>query len=473
MADKEHDYNQGTYNGRDQSTLDKILDTQNILENVIPVGGSEEERNESRLNDLVDEDYKRPLKHTVKEQGVNVINHALPILMGYAAKKLTQRGLNKALTAIGSKAQPYVRDLMYSSKKIHKNPLEKADETAKSAKELAKGIYKEFSGEVNNYPRQLLREEVDDLKGIKDVVNKTKNGKDDPLVKAIKKDYDIYRDSAKGLARDAKKIRGLENSHDPVYRVIRALKMPEEFTEPLYKVLDDVAYNIEEQVAREKYMTYTKPKVVRSYENGTGRFTERIVDETKKRSLSNARKMAKKDPETVKRLEEFVNSKDFRDELARFTGGRLGSEIESKSLARGFEAGVSPILIGYAKHKLDNKKTDKTGAWDPETVRPYDDPSLEMTKGQKMFDNLKSIFDVNFSDNPRMYDMDVVDYLINEVNNTKPKWAQSQLDGLSDVEKIRFLRRISKGAYDNDNISYSDILKNIYYANKKEREGNK
>lgn len=455
----EHDYNQGTLNGRDQNIVDKITDTQNILEHVVPLPGSEEERNESRLNDLVDTEYHRPIHHTSKEAIAAIANHIAPVFLAKAAAKAKLKSGVRAYNLLKEKGPEYLEDVVQYMPDI-KPTKEVMKETAKEAgRNLAK-VRTSASNAFKSFKKGEFKEAVKDLGILNDTFGKASKaaGKKaetkEKMVKSVLNNFDDTIKEANKLQKATKTIDSMEHSYDPVYNLLRHINMPDDVKAPLYKMLSDKSDEIAETLAKEKYLK---------------------TPSGKRRPLKTAINLAKKDPEAIQRLGEYLSTGEFEKALNAAADIRFASNAGNKARAAFFET-VAPLEVAAGiKQGREAKNKDVSGSWDPESIMPYYDPSLEMTGTQKAFDNIKTFFDVNFSDNPRMYDMNVVDYLVDSVNNAteKPKWSKTQLDGLSDVEKIRFLRRIAKGYYDNDNISYKDVLKNIYYANKEDRKGNK
>ena len=459
MAEEKHDYNQGTLNGRDQNIVDKITDTQNILEHVVPLPGSEEERNESRLNDLVDEEYHRPLHHTSKEAIAAIANHIAPVFLAKAVAKNKLKSGVRAYNLLKEKGPDFIDDIAHYMPDI-KPTREAMKEAAKEAGKNFAEIRKSTSNAFKSFKKGEFKKAVKDLGILNDTFGKAgkvagkKAATKEKMVKGVLSDFDEVAKDANNLQKAKKTVESMEHSYDPVYNLLRHIKMPDDVKAPLYKMLADKSDEIAETLAKEKYLK---------------------TPSGNRRPLKTAINLARKDPEYLRLLGEYKNTDEFKKALNAATDIRFASNAGNKARAA-FGETVAP-LEGAAglKQWREAKNKDVSGAWDPETILPYYDPSLEMTFGEKLFDNIKTFFDVNFSDNPRMYDMNVVDYLVDSVNNAteKPKWDKAQLDGLSDVKKIRFLRRIAKGDYDNDNISYKDVLKKIYYANKEERKGNK
>lgn len=459
MAEEKHDYNQGTLNGRDQNIVDKITDTQNILEHVVPLPGSEEERNESRLNDLVDEEYHRPIHHTSKEAIAAVANHIAPVFLAKAAAKAKLKSSIGAYNLLKEKGPKYLRDVAQYMPDI-KPTREAMKEAAKEAGKNFAEIRKSSSDAFKSFKKGEFKKALKNLGILNDTFGKAgktagkKAATKEKMVKGVLSDLDEVAKDANNLQKAKKTVESMEHSYDPVYNLLRHKNMPDDVKAPIYKMLIDKSDEIAETLAKEKYLR-----------TPSGR----------KRPLKTAINLARNDPEYLRILGEYQNTDEFKKALKAAADIRFASNAGNKARTA-FRETIMPLeAAAIAKQGREAANKDLEGSWSPESVMPYYDPSLEMTGTQKAFDNIKTFFDVNFSDNPRMYDMDVVDYLVNAVNNSteKPKWSKSQLDGLSDVEKLRFLRRIAKGEYDNDNISYRDVLKNIYYANKEERKGNK
>ena len=462
------DYNQGTWNGRDQNIIDKVTDTQNILEHVTPLPGSEKERNESRLNDLVDTEYHRPIHHTSKEAIAAIANHIAPIFLAKLAAKSKLKSGIKSYNLLKEKGPDVIEDVVQYMPDI-KPTKEAMRETAKEAGKNFAKVRKSTSDAFKSFKKGEFKEAVKDLGILNDTFGKTgkvtgkKAATKEKMVKGVVNNFDEAVKNANALQKATKTVESMEHSYDPVYNLFRHINMPDDVKAPLYKMLTEKSDEIAEALAKEKYLKTAGGK---------------------KRPIKTAINLAKKDPEYLQKLGEYLSTGDFEKVLNTAADIRFASNAGNKARAAFWETAAPLEVAAGIKQGREaaNKDLEGTFRLDSENIpsnlrRGHNwDPSLEMTSGQKIFDNIKTFFDVNFSDNPRMYDMDVVDYLVSEINNpnytgqNQKKWSDAQLTGLSDVEKLRFLRRVAKGDFDTASDSYSRILKNIYYKNKEARD---
>lgn len=93
-----------------------------------------------------------------------------------------------------------------------------------------------------------------------------------------------------------------------------------------------------------------------------------------------------------------------------------------------------------------------------EDVRGFD-PRLEMNIPQKGWQFLKSLVDLDDL-NPKNYPMDTINNLLVQFNADAGKWDRDQIDGLSDSEKVKMIKDIAKGKYNETEDLSALLLKN-------------
>lgn len=123
---------------------------------------------------------------------------------------------------------------------------------------------------------------------------------------------------------------------------------------------------------------------------------------------------------------------------AKTLAGTLGAEKAGNIIAKGLPDGGLQV--------------------DPDTRKQ--DPRIEMSRFRRAWEFIKGMFDLE-EYNPDKYPMDLINKLLVQTNADADMWDKDELDGLGDDEKVKLIKDIMKGKY-NDYEDVSKILLKNY-----------
>lgn len=135
-----------------------------------------------------------------------------------------------------------------------------------------------------------------------------------------------------------------------------------------------------------------------------------------------------------------------KEQGAKAGAGTLGTVIGGGRIANMAD-------LDYGKY---NKRS---GDEDDDSLRAFD-PRLEIGRGRKTLQFFKSLIDMDGLD-PRKYPMDLINNLIIQTNADAGIWNKKQLDSLGDDEKIKLVKDVMKGKY-NDFEDVAQIMADNY-----------
>ena len=161
---------------------------------------------------------------------------------------------------------------------------------------------------------------------------------------------------------------------------------------------------------------------------------------------------------TLKDAEELAEflTKDpiYIDTINDFVKG-LTDNARAYTIAGGLEGATVPLLARYLDRELKNHLSNNTfdplgkdpGIELPPNMRPWDS-STEFSTADKLWDNTKNLFGVNFDLDPSRYSRKQLDDLKQALilANDKAKiWNTSQVKNWSDREVLRLIKEIGNG----------------------------
>ena len=133
-----------------------------------------------------------------------------------------------------------------------------------------------------------------------------------------------------------------------------------------------------------------------------------------------------------------------KDMVNRFALEEGGKVLAGTMGAEKLGEGVDRAVINYGKNDKESKY----------------DPRIEMSKPRRAWQFLKSLVDMDDLD-PDKYPMDLVNNLLVQFNADTNLWDKEQIDNLGDDEKIKLIKDVMKGKY-NDMEDVSEAMLESY-----------
>lgn len=200
------------------------------------------------------------------------------------------------------------------------------------------------------------------------------------------------------------------------------------------------------EVAKKKAERQGGSLISRLLKAGMQSGTEEIQHRAAKRSLSDVKTASKALNKYAPDLPMEMVNKLAKEEGAKAGAITLGANLTGERVANGLP---------------DSGELGKDAYQKDEDLRSFD-PRLEMGKGRKTLQFIKSLIDMDNLD-PRKYPMDLIDNLITQTNAETGKWNKNQLDKLGDDEKIKLVKDVMKGKYnDLDSENLDQIMLDNY-----------
>lgn len=255
-----------------------------------------------------------------------------------------------------------------------------------------------------------------------------------PLLAGFLKGGTIASKGAKGLKainEASEGVKGIKGTSALIKNALNAGK----------EAVKETGKNVAEKKARQK----GKGLLTRLLTAGLDSGKEELENMAARSNLHNIQIAEKALTKYAPDLPEEMVKRYAREKGAKTFVGTMGANLAGERAANG------PFI--------DDGDLDKKSGERNEDLRSFD-PRLEIGAGRKTLQFFKSLIDMDDLD-PRKYPMDLINNLIIQTNADADVWNKDQIDALGDDEKIKLVKDVMKGKY-NDFEDVAQIMADNY-----------